>query len=116
MAELEPQHRCGGWNPHRSPNYLETGWLEPQTQATFTNAALAGTYMLGEVHLKPGDASVGETVVASNGTIAASVSTGGQNSFSFDSAQSGLSYTWLNSTYGSFSLTQTGQSGGETCM
>ncbi len=97
-------------------NYLETGWLEPQTQATFTNAALAGTYMLGEVHLKPGDTSVGEAVVASNGTITASVSTGGQNSFSFDSAQSGLSYTWLNSTYGSFSLTQTGQSGGETCM
>ena len=99
-----------------SPSFLESGWLQPQTQTTFTDAALAGTYLLSNQKLGQGDSSVGELDLASNGTSTASVSTGGENSFSFDSPQSGLSYTWLNSTYGSFSLLETGQSGGETCM
>ena len=99
-----------------SPSFLESGFLSPQTQTTFTDAALAGTYLLSNQKLGQGDSSVGELDFAVNGTISASVSTGGENSFSFDSPQTALSYAWLNATYGSFSILETGQSGSETCM
>jgi len=100
-----------------SPSFLEGGWLWPQTQTTFTDAALAGTYLLSEQKLgSGGSSSVGEIDLASSGSVTAAVSKAGENEFSFDASQSGLSYSWLTTTYGAFSLVQTGQSGGETCM
>ena len=30
---------------------LDSGWLEPQTQTAFTDAALAGNYLFGELPL-----------------------------------------------------------------
>jgi len=103
-------------NSGGSPNYLETGWLLPQTQTTFTNAALAGTYVLANLQLKPGDNSAGEIDLSSAGSIAANLSTGGQGSFSFDQPMNDLTYSWLTQTYGAFSILESGQSGGETCV
>ena len=100
-----------------SGNFLEPGWLEAQTQTTFTDAALAGNYLLAELHLKPSDTSVGEAVVTSTGSFSSNLSTAGQNDFSWDSAQTGLTYSWLTTTYGAFSIVETGQTdGGYTCM
>jgi hypothetical protein len=96
--------------------YLETGWLEPQS-GTFTNAGLAGTYMIGK--LPPISAntndSAGELAVASTGSITGNITNAGQGQFSWDQAQSGLSDSWLSSTYGSYSLLGTG-GGGTTCV
>jgi hypothetical protein len=99
-----------------SPNFLESGWFLPQTQTTFTNAALAGTYLTANMNEKSGDASVGEAVLSSTGSITADQSTGGENSFDWDESQTGVTYSWLSSTYGAFSIVETGQSSGLTCM
>ena len=99
-----------------SPNFLEVGWLQPQTQTTFTNAALAGTYLFADLALNQSDTSVGEIGIASNGGVTGNISTGGQNEFTWDSAQAGLTYNWLTQTYGAFSILESGQSGGETCV
>jgi hypothetical protein len=103
-------------NGSGSPSNLESGWLLPQTQTTFTNAALAGAYLTADMLEKPGDADVGESDLAGAGSITSGISTGGQNSFTWDESESGLTYSWLNSTYGAFSIVESGQSGGLTCM
>jgi hypothetical protein len=96
--------------------YLETGWLEAQS-GTFTNAGLAGAYMIGK--LPPISAntndSAGELDVAGTGSITGNVTNAGQGQFTWDQAQSGMSYSWLSSTYGSYSLLGTG-GGGTTCV
>jgi large repetitive protein len=88
---------------------LYAGFVDPQTQTTFTDAALAGTYMLGGFpQLKPKDVSVGEVALSTTGAITASASTGGQNAFTWDDPQSGLSYSWLSTTYGSVAFNDNG--------
>lgn len=97
-------------------NYLDSGWLEPQS-GTFTNAGLAGTYMIGKLPplVANSDDSVGELAVASTGSVTANITSAGQGEFSWDQALSGMSYSWLSSTYGSYSLSGTG-GGGTTCI
>ena len=74
---------------------LDSGWLEPQTQTTFTYAALTGTYLLGEMPrlsgLSPG--SVGEYSLTSNGAINGAVTVSGRETLSWDQAMS-LTYSW----------------------
>ena len=95
---------------------LYGGFVDPQTQTTFTDAALAGTYMLGQFPpLKPKDISVGEIDAASNGNVTGNVSTGGQNSFTWDDPQSGLTDSWLSTTYGAFSVADNGNPN-STCI
>jgi hypothetical protein len=96
----------GGGNP----NYLETGSLEPQTQKTFTGAALAGAYMISDLPLQSGNNSVGEVNLAGTGAVTAEISKAGQNDSSFDQSQSGQTYSWLTTIYGAFTLN------GTTCM
>lgn len=98
-------------------NHLEFGWIEPQSQTTFTNAAVAGTYMLGDFAETQANNSsdVGEVNIASGGTITGNISNGGQGEFTWDQSQTGLSYSWLSSTYGSFS-TSGGGGGVSSCI
>lgn len=92
-----------------------SGWFEPQS-GTFTNAGIAGTYLLSDLpQLDPGgDASVGEAVAASSGDITAYISNAGENTFSWDQTQT-VTYSWLSTTYGAYSLTGAA-SGGTTCV
>jgi hypothetical protein len=100
-----------------SSNHLEFGWIEPQSQSTFNNSALTGIYMLSDFAETQAHNSsdVGEIAIASGGSITANISTGGEGEFEWDQAQSGLTYNWLSSTYGSFSMTG-GGGGGTTCV
>ena len=96
----------GGGNP----NYLETGLLDPQTQTTFTDAALAGIYMDSDQALQSGNNSVGEGNLSSTGAVTAEFSKAGQDLSIFDQSQSGQTYSWLTTTDGAFTLN------GSTCM
>ncbi|HEY6446877.1 MAG TPA: hypothetical protein VIY53_10485 [Acidobacteriaceae bacterium] len=96
----------GGGNP----NYLETGLLAPQTQSTFTDAALAGTYMESDLALAPGNNTVGEGSLSSTGAATVEFSKAGQDFSIFDQPGSGLTYSWLTTTYGAFTLN------GSTCV
>jgi hypothetical protein len=77
----------GGSNP------IESGFFEDQTQATFSDAALAGNYMLGMLPALAASEidGVAEFDVTSSGTITGGVSQGGQGVFTYDQA--------LNFTY-----------------
>ena len=74
---------------------LDSGWLEPQTQTTFTSAALTGTYLLGKLPLLSGlsPGSVGEYSLTSNGAINGAVTVSGRETLSWDQAMS-LTYSW----------------------
>jgi hypothetical protein len=82
---------------------LETGWLEAQTQTTFTNAALAGDYLLGKLPPVSADHNdaIGELNLLSNGNITGSATTGGEGDFTWEQAI-GMSYSWASPTYGTF--------------
>lgn len=99
-----------------SQGFLATGWVNSQS-GTFTNAGVAGTYLLGDLPQLNAteDSSVGEAAVASNGSITANLSQAGINEFSFDQAQTGITYSWASTTYGTYTLSGTGGSG-NSCM
>jgi hypothetical protein len=75
--------------------YLETGWVEPQSQTTFTYAAVAGTYMMGQLpKMEPGsNSNVGEINVSSSDAITGGSSEAGAGDFSYDQALS-MTYAW----------------------
>jgi hypothetical protein len=83
-----------------SNHNLQTGWLEAQTQTTFTNAAVAGDYLLGKLGGTINDAT-GELNLLSNGNITIGAATGGVGDFTWDQAMSGA-YSWASTTYGTF--------------
>jgi hypothetical protein len=74
---------------------IDSGWLESQTQTTFTYAALTGTYLLGEMPrlsgLSPG--SVGEYSLTGSGAINGTVSVSGRETLSWDQATN-MTYSW----------------------
>jgi hypothetical protein len=76
--------------------YLQTGWIEPQTQTTFTDAALAGNYLFGQ--LSPMQATqhgnVGELNVSSSGVITGGLTEAGQGDFSYDQSQNMGTLIW----------------------
>jgi hypothetical protein len=84
--------------------YMKSGWLEPQS-GTFSNAGLAGSYMLGK--LPPLDAAdndaVGELAADANGNLTGGVSSAGEGDFSWDQSLS-MTYSWDSATYGAFLL------------
>jgi hypothetical protein len=79
-----------------SSGYLQTGWVEPQTQTTFTDAALAGNYLFGQ--LQPMQATqhgnVGELNVSSGGAITGGLTEAGQGDFSYDQSQNMGTLSW----------------------
>jgi hypothetical protein len=76
--------------------YLQTGWMEPQSQTTFTYAAVAGTYLMGG--LPPMQATqhgnVGELNVSSSGAITGGLTEAGQGDFSYDQSKSMGTLSW----------------------
>ena len=68
--------------------WLEPGWLMAQSQATFTNAAVAGNYLLGSLprlHADDYDAA-GVLDLASNGNVTGGVTTAGEQYLAWDSS------------------------------
>jgi hypothetical protein len=86
---------------------IQTGELLPQTQSTFTNAALAGTYALGQLPelSTSSTAYAGVFSVVSNGTTTATVTEAGKNFLDWQLPETGSTYTWVSPTYGDFTLT-----------
>jgi hypothetical protein len=76
--------------------YLQTGWMEPQTQTTFTGAAVAGNYLFGQ--LSPMQATqhgnVGLLNVSSSGAITGGLTEAGQGDFSYDQSQNLGTLSW----------------------
>jgi hypothetical protein len=96
-------------NPTGSSDW---GSIEPQTatSAVFTDSALAGTYMMGEMPSmqKSLGSNVGEIVADSNGDVTAGISSGGPGIDTFDQTQTGATASWLSTDYGTFSITGSG--------
>jgi len=79
----------GGENP------VESGRIEPQTQTTFTDTALAGTYMMTE--MAPLEANAldidGELTVGSDGSLKGQLTDGGEGDYNFDKSMT-ATYAW----------------------
>lgn len=74
---------------------VESGRMEPQTQTTFTDAALAGTYMMTErapLEINALDQD-GELTVGSDGTLQGQFTEGGEGTYTFDQSSS-ATYAW----------------------
>jgi len=99
--------------------YLETGWLEPQTQTTFTDAAVAGTYLFGQMTVmqEVQDDAVGVLDTLNNGTITGGLSEGDAGYFTWDQAPS-WTYSWDTTApdTGSLLVAGTGDTGGDSCV
>ncbi len=96
---------------------FDSGWLEPQTQTTFTGAALAGDYAMGQMPLVSNDSlnSAGEFGVASSGAITGGLSTAGREVFSWDQSI-GMTYSWDTAAPGTGTfLVADGSQGGASC-
>ena len=80
---------------------VESGRVEPQTQTTFTDAALAGTYAMSE--MMPLEASAldlnGELTVGSDGSLQGQLTDAGEADYHFDQSLSGT-YAWDTSVTG----------------
>jgi hypothetical protein len=76
---------------------VDSGWLEPQTQATFTDAALAGGYLSGELPLLSAEevsvANAGVYELAASGAITGATSAAGAELLSWDQ-QVSATYSW----------------------
>ncbi len=74
---------------------VDSGWLEAQAQASFTDPALAGNYLFGEAPLltPAANGSVGEFSLTASGVISAGLSTAGEEYFSWNQAVS-TTYSW----------------------
>ena len=78
-----------------SSGYLDSGWVEAQTQTTFTDTAVAGNYLFGQLpRPEPtSNGNVGELDLSNTGNITGGISTAGQGDFSYDQSLS-MSYAW----------------------
>jgi hypothetical protein len=101
-----------------SYNYLETGWLEPQSQTTFTDAALAGNYMLGELPLmeEQKNGNVGDFDLLATGSGSANVTSAGIGDFTYDQSQGVGTYTWDTTASGTGSFLIGSGSKGISCI
>ena len=89
----------------------DSGWMEAQSQTTFTDAAVAGTYMMGKLPptSQGDDDSIGEAIVASSGNITGSQTQAGEGEFDWeDSLPPDLTCSWLSATDGTFSVLSSG--------
>jgi hypothetical protein len=76
---------------------VDSGWLEPQTQTTFTDAALAGDYLSGQLPLLSAEAvsmaNAGVYELAASGAMTGATSTAGAEVLSWDQPVS-ATYNW----------------------
>jgi hypothetical protein len=95
---------------------IESGWLEPQTQTTFTGAALAGQYLAGKLPLLAATSTgnVGEYTLTGDGAITGTVSTAGQEESSWDQSVS-LAYNWDTSVSSAGTFLISGTSLEDSC-
>jgi hypothetical protein len=81
---------------------LETGWMESQTQSTFTNAKLGGDYLTGPLPLMSAaqNVQIGEVNLSttSSSAFTGELTEGGAGVFSFDQPFSGPTYAWDTTT------------------
>jgi hypothetical protein len=87
-----------------SQSYLETGWLQPQS-GTFTDAGIAGNYMLAKLPpLQSGNNSndaVGEANLSANGAMTGGFTTAGEGYFDWDDTGS-MTYNFDSAAFGTF--------------
>jgi hypothetical protein len=110
-----------------SHSYLATGWTEPQTETTFTNAAVAGTYLMGQMARMEPDANdnVGEWILSSSGCttsggvtycpLTGDTTTVGVGTFTYDQSNS-MSYNWDTTVTGTGSYLVGSGSKGISCV
>jgi hypothetical protein len=112
-------------NTDGSPDW---GWVEPQVLPTgvgsFSDAAIAGTYMMGQMASADPAAygNVGEFTLTGSGVINGDITTAGNGDFSWDQSMSGLTYDWSpvsskagswgSAAYGTFSVVDSSSSKG----
>jgi hypothetical protein len=84
----------------------DAGWIENQSQTSFSNSTVAGNYLLGQYPplSAKGIALVGEVQVQANGTANASVSSAGLQEFEWDQVSNSLPYTFISNSDGSYSV------------
>jgi hypothetical protein len=96
---------------------LQTGWVEAQTQTTFTNDAIASTYMLRQ--MPPMQATqndiVGQFALDNAGNITGAITSANAGSFSFDQSAS-LNYAWDTTATGTGSFLVGSGSKGLSCV
>jgi len=99
-----------------SEGYLESGWTEPQSQTTFTDAAVAGNYMAGSLPVMEPAANdiTGQYDLLSNGNYSGGLTTAGEGDFSYDQPISGT-YNWDTSVTGTGSFLLGSGSSEMTC-
>jgi hypothetical protein len=85
---------------------LAAGGMEPQSETTFTNAAVAGTYLFGQLPQTEASSKggVGEFILSSSGCTTSGgvtycpftgdATTGGEGSFSYDQSIGSMTYNW----------------------
>jgi hypothetical protein len=98
--------------------YLEPGWMEPQTQTTFTNAAVAGNYLFGQLpRIEPtSNGNVGEFYLSNSGGLTANVTTAGVGDFTWDQSMTGGTYSWDTTATGTGSFLTGGHLSGISCV
>jgi hypothetical protein len=79
-------------------NDLQWGWFLPQTQTTFTDAAVAGNYLFGKLPRLEGGSNqndaVGEFDLATNGNVTGDSSSAGEQYFVYDQTGTFGTVTW----------------------
>jgi hypothetical protein len=97
--------------------WLETGWIEAQTQATFTDAALAGNYLFHQLpRINPSsNGNIGEFDMSSSGSLSAEFTTAGEIDFTYDQSKTGT-YSWDSTAPGTGSFLTVGGVTGISCV
>jgi hypothetical protein len=105
-------------------NYLETGWVEPQSESTFTYYVASGDFLFGQLpRMEAGsNGNVGELQVgncassASSCGFTGSVTTGGEGDFSWDQSIGAMTYNWDTTVTGTGSYLVGSGSKGISCI
>jgi hypothetical protein len=77
------------------------GWIEPQTQTSFTDAKLAGNYMLSQTGKRVYSESEGQLAVTSGGAADVTINEAGTANFRWNETMD-MIYNWDSTTYGTF--------------
>jgi hypothetical protein len=100
-----------------SEGYLATGWTEPQTATTFTDAAVAGNYLFGQLpRPEPtSNGNAGEFDLSNSGNVTGGITTAGVGDFSYDESIS-MTYSWDPTVTGTGSFLVGSGSKGLSCI